>query len=391
MSVCRSLCVAVVVSAVAAGTAGLVAGETFFLNEKEDWSNQGLVTNEDGSLGLKGGQWIYSVETFPVDTAAASKLSGEFKKLPGASAKDRFFFAFVNFDKDMKRIEGDSREFRERFRYETGGALHGAGHRDQSQQRRELQERRVPGVSHHGRLSRPAQQEREWQGPGHRVEPTGRRHVAGDCRGPDCGGRPCGDSRSRAPGRMVSVLGRLGRPHSRQLDKIRRPDPGFRTGRSPPQMASGNGLCTAHPVRRRSAKEPFLAFRSVRFEATGGAGSKDSSKEAVVKIPAGAVETNLSLRPTKSGQDLKVHFANGSSRTVRITVFDEKITDQKQEIILPAAGVEIQPFDVRYTLRPSAFGAGKVTPAERVRLWGKEMGYLRQAIPSFHAADKRSG
>jgi hypothetical protein len=74
MRVCRKLGILVILSAINAGTWGLEAGETFFFDDKEDWTQQGLVSNDDGTLGLQGGRWIYSAETFPVDPAAASTV-----------------------------------------------------------------------------------------------------------------------------------------------------------------------------------------------------------------------------------------------------------------------------------------------------------------------------
>ena len=115
------------------GARGPKAGETFSFGDKDDWTNPNLRVNADGSLGLTGGQLTYSAETFPVDTTATSKLSGQFKQLAGAGEKDRFFFAFLNFDKDMQR-----------------GRLH---------------ERGIHRVQDAPRLSRPAQSERQPQGP----------------------------------------------------------------------------------------------------------------------------------------------------------------------------------------------------------------------------------
>ena len=81
------------------------ATEIFLLSDKDDWTGADLLVNPDGSLGLTSGQVAYSEGTFPVDTSATSTLRGEFKRLAAASDKDRFFFAFVNFDKDTRRIE----------------------------------------------------------------------------------------------------------------------------------------------------------------------------------------------------------------------------------------------------------------------------------------------
>ena len=373
MSVCWSLRVAVVVSVLVAGTADLDAAESFFFGEKDDWTNPGLVTNDDGSLGLKGGQLTYSAETFPVDPTAASKLSGEFKKLPGASAKDRFFFALLNFDKDLKRIEamhvnpvkGSDTELaapctaQDTVLKVNRGAVFKKGDflafhtRDDYQ---DLPNRNVNGkapVTESKQLA-----DGTWQ-------VTVAAPIAVDA--------PAGTRVRAHHGGWYQYSGALAAPIPDDWTTFEGLIQGSAPGDHRHQWRPGTAYAQLILFGSGPATEPFLAFRNVRFEATGGAGSQDaSSQEAVVKIPAGTVETNLSLRPVKEGQDLKVHFESGSSRTVRITVFDEKITDQKREVILPAAGVEVQPFDVRYTLRPSAFPAGNVTPAERVKLWGQE-------------------
>ncbi len=55
MNMCRDLQVAVLISALVAGVTFLHAGESFSLGDREDWTGNGLLTNDDGTLGLKGG------------------------------------------------------------------------------------------------------------------------------------------------------------------------------------------------------------------------------------------------------------------------------------------------------------------------------------------------
>jgi hypothetical protein len=71
-----------------------------------------------------------------------------------------------------------------------------------------------------------------------------------------------------------------------------------------------------------------------------------------VAIAGNVVETNLPFKPLAGGQDLWVRFADGSSRSLRISIFDRSVKQGQKEWIVPRAGVEIQPFDVRYTLCP---------------------------------------
>jgi len=365
--------IVVIIAAFVVGTAQLDGGESLYFGEKEDWTSRGLVTNEDGSLGLKGGQWIYSEETFPVDPTAVSKFSGEFRKLPGASAQDRFFFAFLNFDKDMKRIEaihvnpvkGTDTELAAPctaqdtvikvknaadFKKGTFLAFHT---RDDYQ---DLPNRNVNGKAPITESKQLA--DGTWQ-------VTVAAPIAFDA--------PTGTRVRTHHGGWYQYSGAFAEPIPDDWTKFEGLIQGTEAGDHRHKWRPGTAYAQLILFGSGPAKEPFLAFRNIRFDATGGAGSEGaSSNEAMVKIPVGTVETNLSLRPIKDGQDLKVHFASGSSRTARITVFDEKISDQGHEVLLPAAGVEIQPFDVRYTLRPSAFPTGNVTPAERVKLWGKE-------------------
>jgi len=371
MKVCWDVRLALIVSTLIVGTANLDAGESFFFGEKEDWSNVGLVTNEDGSLGLKGGQWTYSAETFPVDTTATSKLRGEFKKLPSATEKDRFYFAFLTFDKDMKRIEaihvnpvkGSDTQLaapctaKDTVITVNNGADFKKGafiafHAMDDYQ--DLPNRNVNAKA-------PITTSRQLADGTWAV--TVEAPIAIDA--------PAGTRVRAHRGGWYQYSGALAEPLPNDWTTIEGTIQGAAPGDHRHRWRPGTAYAQLILFGGGSTKEPFLAFRNVRLESTDG--TEDGSfPRSVVTIPAGTVETHFPLRPVKGGQDLKVHFANGSSRTVRVTVFDEKITDRKHDVILPAAGVEIRPFDVRYTLRPSAFPAGNVSPAERIKQWGKE-------------------
>ena len=372
MNVQRGLRLAAVLALLAA-TARLDADESCSFRETEDWSGKGLVASEDGSLGLEGGHWIYSAETFPVDTSAVSKLSGEFKKLPGAGEQDRFYFAFLNFDKDMKRIEavhvnpvqGSDTELaapctaRDIVIHVNSGANFPKGAFLAFHTKDDYQD--LPNRNVNGKASITGSQQRgdgTWQVT--LAAPVGFDAPAG--------------TRVRAhQGGWYQYSGALAAPIPDDWKRFEALVQGTEPGDHRDKWRPGTTYAQLILFGNGPAKEPFLAFRNIRFEATGKPTSEDASaRGSVVQIPAGTVETNLSLRPNREGQDLKVHFESGSSRTVRITVFDKKISDRGQEVVLPAAGIEIQPFDVRYTLRPAAFPAGNPAPAERARLWGNE-------------------
>jgi hypothetical protein len=121
---------------------------------------------------------------------------------------------------------------------------------------------------------------------------------------------------------------------------------------------------------RVRAEESFVLGEREDWSGRAVVGNADGSLErSVVAIPEGTVDTDLHLRPTQAGQDVRVHFANSESRTLRITVFDEKVVDQGREVLLLGAGIEIQPLNVRYTLRPAAL---LTSPTERIRRWNQE-------------------
>jgi hypothetical protein len=372
MSIWRAFRIAAAVSAMVAGAAHVGAGESFYFGEKEDWTTSAVI-NQDGSLGLKGGQWTYSAETFPVDPTATSKLSGEFKRLPGAGENDRFFFAFLNFDKDMKRIEGahvnpvkgsdtvlaapcTAKDTLIKVRNGESfkpGVLIAFNTMDDY---KDLPNRNVNAkapVTGSKRLD-----DGTWQ------------VALKDAIGTDA---PAGTRVRAHQGGWYQYSGALAEPIPKEWTKFEATIQGIEPGDHRDKWRPGTAYAQLIIFGNGPAKEPFLAFRNVRFESTGGGGGDQvSSQDAVLKIPAGTVETNLVLRPVKAGQDLKVNFENGSSRTVRITVFDEHTRDQGKETVVPAAGIEIQPFDVRYTMRSAAPIAGNVAPGEPGTRSGKE-------------------
>ena len=81
--------------------------ESFLFNSPEDWSpSEKISVNANGSMAIKGMGILFThAEPFSVDPSVESTLSGEVKAMPGSSEKDRYYVAFLNFDKDMKRIE----------------------------------------------------------------------------------------------------------------------------------------------------------------------------------------------------------------------------------------------------------------------------------------------
>jgi len=376
--------------AMAAPTASLNAGESLFFGEKEDWTNNRLIAGEDGSLGLIGGQLTYSAETFPVDTTATATLSGEFKRLPGAGDKDRFFFALLSFDKEGKRIEGihvnpvpgsdtelaapctaadEVIRLKNGENFKKGSCV--AFHTKDDYQ--DLPNRNVNGKAPVTGSEKSA--DGMWQvtlkAPIGIEAPAGTRvrdHHGG-------GYLYAGAFSETIPDDWRKFEG-----------TIQGTEPGDHRNRWRP----GTAYVQMIVFGSGPSREPFLAFRNVRFQCTSGSsGDPASASETVVHIPKGTVVTHIPLRPTKDGQDLSVRFANGSFRKISITPFDETIKSEGQDIVLPAAGVEIQPFNVRYTMRPGALPTGQVTVAQRIKNWGQEADlYGKQFILSLR---QRSG
>ncbi|NLX97116.1 MAG: hypothetical protein GXY83_13160 [Rhodopirellula sp.] len=357
---------ALAVSVFASGVGQLAAGESFSFGEKDDWTNNQLICRQDGSLGLMGGQLTYSAETFPVDTTAVSKLSGQFKRLPGAGEKDRFFFAFLTFDKDMKRIdaihvnpvqESDTELAAPCTASDTAiklkkGSNFTKGSYIAFHTRNDYQDLPNRNVNAQAPITDSKQlDDGTWL-------VTVKAPIGLDA--------PAGTRVRAHQGGWYQYSGAFAQTIPDDWTSFEGTIQGSEAGDHRSKWRPGTAYAQLILFGSGPATEPFLAFRNVKFKSTGGA-EQASSDAIVVDIPKTTVETSLALLPVRGGQDLKVHFENGSWRTVRITVFDEKTVEPGKETPLFAAGLEIQPFDVRYALRPAASSAGQADPADRRR------------------------
>jgi len=75
-----------------------------------------------------------------------------------------------------------------------------------------------------------------------------------------------------------------------------------------------------------------------------------------------------------------VHFADGSSRAIRITVFDRPVKQGQKEWIIPRAGIEIQPFDVRYTLCAVELFDSKTVTQAAIDRWDSRDALFRMPL-----------
>lgn len=354
-------------TALLCATPAPAATDTFRLADKDDWTGADLQVNPDGSLGLASGQVAYSEGTFPVDPEATSTLRGEFKRLAAASDKDRFFFAFVNYDKDMKRIEalhvnaveGSDTELaapctakdtvlRVRsgaaFRNGTFIALHTKAdfqdlpNRNVNRNAPVLESKRLPDGS--------------WQV---------------TCKAPIGTEASAGTPVRAHRGGWYQYSGALAEPIPADWKTFQGTIQGCAPGDHRNRWRPGTAYVQVIVFTSGPGKGPLLALRNVRFESTSG--KRDIASPGRISIAGDAGETNLRLKPLASGQDLRVHFADGSLRAIRIAVFDRSANQGQKEREIPRAGIEIQPFDVRYTLCPVELLNAKTATQSAIDRW----------------------
>jgi len=344
------------------------ATETFLLADKDDWTGAGLLVSPDGSLGLTSGQVAYSESAFPVDTSATSTLRGEFKRLAAAGDKDRFFFALVNFDKDMKRIEalhvnaveGSGTELAASctakdtiLRVRSGAAF-----------------RSGTFVAFHTQADFQDLPNRDVNRSAPVIEskalPDGTWQVT--CKAPIGIEASAGTPIRAHRGGWYQYSGALAEPIPADWRTFQGTIQGCAPGDRRDRWRPGTAYVQVIVFSSGPGKGPLLALRNVRFESVGGKGHVASA--GMVAIGGGAVETNLALKPLAGGQDLWVRFADGSSRAIRITVFDRSVNQGQKEWIIPRAGFEIQPFDVRYTLCPVELLDSKTATQAAIDRWG---------------------
>jgi len=343
------------------------ATETFLLPDKDDWTGADLRVNPDGSLGLASGQVAYSEGTFPVDTSATSTLRGEFKRLAAASDKDRFFFAFVNFDKDMKRIEalhvnaveGSDTELaapctaQDTILRVRSGAAFGNGTFIAFHTQADFQDLPNRNVNRNAPVvESKALSDGTWQV---------------TCKAPIGIAASAGTPIRAHRGGWYQYSGALAEPIPADWKTFQGTIAGCGPGDHRNRWRPGTAHVQLIVFSSGPSKGPLLALRNVRFESTGGKGH--SASAGLVAIAGDAVEKNLRLKPLVGGQDLWVRFADGSSRAIRITVFDRSVNQGPEERLVPRAGVEIQPFDVRYTLCPVELLDAKTATQAAIDRW----------------------
>jgi len=119
-----------------------------------------------------------------------------------------------------------------------------------------------------------------------------------------------------------------------------------------------------------STKAPFLAFRNITLTVSGiDAGVPGQA----VRIPERTWETRLRLSVSAEPKAIGLHFGDGTAQGVVLSVFDDRFREagQASDTILPMAGIDVQPFNARYRMRPGEFSPGQKSTAARLAAWGE--------------------
>ncbi len=332
-------------AAVSLSLFSLAGDETHLFNSPEDWTPANRISvNKDGSIAIKGmGVLFTHTEPFAVDTTAISTLSGEFKGMPGTGPKDRYYMAFLNFDKDMQRIEAcevDAEKGSETLlaadvnakdisirvkdgsKFKKGMFVAFNAKSDFSDLPNRTVNRNAPIVSVK-KLSdgsslltfKRAIAYTAKKGTPLRAHHGGWYQYSG----------PCGEKLPREWKKFsIDIKGTAPGNHK----KIWRPGTAFAK-----IIIFGAG----------SAKTPFLAFRNVKFESKGGKATPVVKK---TQIPAKTKSVTLDIPVKQEGTVLQLHFADGSKRSVAIKPRSMKY----QHLELKNAFLSVSPFPFNFKM-----------------------------------------
>ncbi len=326
--------------------------------EINDWLDAKSLTKlENGTLGIQGGGGAQTAEIFPVDPSKRSVLSGEFRGMPGCDPKATFSFALIVYDKDMRRIEGkeiNPIKGTDTFLVEdcttndtilkvvdagkfTRGGFVAFNARDgyKDLPNREISKSTVEKIE---------------------KQTNGTWLVT--LRGPVGINAKAADRIREHNNSWYQYSGAAGKKVPADWEKVEGCIQGFAFSDAKGYWRPGAAYARIF-IFGNSSKSPFLQFRNVKFE----------SSDPVVSVPKDTVNTTIPVKIGRMGQDIELLFDNGSARSIRIRPFDDLYKDGSNQVVLAAAGVEIEPFGIRYNLHPLAtFG---VNSKAKVADWGK--------------------
>ena len=318
--------------------------ESFLFNSPEDWSpSEKISVNADGSMAIKGMGILFThAEPFSVDPSVESTLSGEVKAMPGSSEKDRYYVAFLNFDKDMKRIEARevnvvkgsetvlaadanpkdlSVKIKDGSQFKKGMYIAANAKEDFS----DLPNRTV---------SRFPIQEVKKLSDG-TFELTFKQPIAFTAKA----GTPVRAHR----GGWYQYSGPCGEKLPKEWKKFTVTIKGTAPGDHKKFWRPGTAFAKITVFGSGPSKVPFLAFRNLKFESKGGNAAPVKNK---VAVPEKTKKIVLDLPVTEKGVTLQLFFADGSKRKVGFAPQSLKY----KHIELKNAFLQVSPFPFRFKM-----------------------------------------
>ncbi len=323
----------------------LTGDETHLFNSAEDWTPSNRVSvNKDKSIAIKGMGVLFShAEPFAVDPTAVSTLSGEFKAMPGTNPKDRYYVAFLNFDKDMKRIETcevntvkgtettlaadvDAKDktvkIKDGSKFKKGMYIAFNAKKDFS----DLPNRSVN--------ARAAIQDVKLLADGSYLL-TFKHAIAFSAKA----GTPVRAHR----GGWYQYSGPCGEKVPQEWKKFSVDIKGTAPGDHKKIWRPGTAFAKIVIFGAGPSKVPFLAFRNVKFESRGGKKVPAVNKTV---IPAKTKSVILDLPVKKDGVTLQLYFADGSKRSVAVRPQSMKY----QYLELKNAFLSVSPFPFTFKM-----------------------------------------
>ena len=327
------------------GLLPLFSQEKLTFNDPADWTGGSRLTRlKDGSLAIKGMGILFTTsEAIPMDTSAVATLSGEFKALPGTTPNDRFFFAFLNYDKDMKRIEAyHVNAVKNTFTVVTKGAKKGE----------KLLTVKNGKAYRKGQYIAPYAKKDFSDLPNRAIQgnttikevkmlPSGEALLT--LTRPLYKAIPAGTSVRAHNGGWYQYSGAFASRIPKEWKKISVDIKGTAPGNHSRIWRPGTAFVKIAVFGSGKSKTNFLNFRNITLEIKGGKPVVYKGKKAISEKTK-AIHIQSPIQP--KGDTFILFFKDGSKRTVAVKPGAYKF----QHLTLPNAYIEIAPFDRRYAM-----------------------------------------
>ncbi len=330
----------------------------------------------DGVCAVRGNGELYATsDLMAVNPEGKTVLSGEFKRLPAAGSDAKFCFALITYDRYMRRLDGIHVNVRPGTATELAAAC--------QPEDTVLKVRNGAKILPHHYIVFNAKDD---------LSDLPNRHV--NRRAPVTGVVRVSDGvwevtlkeavgEAAAAGAKIRAhedspylyAGAFMQPIPEDWTTVTGTIQGMAPGSHRDKWRPGTAFVRVGIWGFSPTKELFLAFRNITLAAAGGdAGVPDQA----VRVPDRTWETRLRLNVSAEPKAIRLHFGDGTAQGIVLSVFDDYFRDagQTSDTILPMAGLDVQPFNARYRMRPGEFSPGQKTPAERLAAWGEAQAIL---------------